>query len=68
MRITKQLRDLTPGTVIYRQTGDIVLTSEYDPFHGWYFCNNIEYTDDGDAYEVDGGYVTPADLLGDEYF
>lgn len=52
-KITTRLFNLTPGTVIYRQSGEIVLTSGYDSFHGWY-----EYAD---------GYVTPADLIGDEY-
>lgn len=52
-KITTRLFNLTPGTVICRQSGEIVLTSGYDSFHGWY-----EYAD---------GYVTPADLIGDEY-
>jgi hypothetical protein len=53
MYITKQIRSFSPGTVIYRTTGDITLATAYDSFHGWY------ETTDGDR-------VTPADLLGCE--
>lgn len=53
MYITKRLFGLLPGTVVFRQTGEITLASAYDSFHG--------------AYETtDGAYVTPADLIGCE--
>lgn len=66
MTITKRMYDIPVGTIIYRSTGDIVITSEYDGFHGWYYCNDIEYDDNGDGLEIDNGNrVTPADLIGD---
>ena len=54
MKITKQLRNLKSGTTIYRWTGAIVLTSDYDETHGWY------------SYAV--GHVYPSDLIGGEIF
>lgn len=66
--MTKRLYDLTPGTIVCRNTGIIVLTSEYNSYHNWYTYNDIEFDDDHeDGIEVDnGGRVTPSDLIGGE--
>ena len=67
MKITKRMTNLEKGSIIYRFTGDIVLTSRFDSYHGWYTYNDLVPNDDGDCIEVDnGGRVTPADLIGDE--
>lgn len=67
MIITKPLKNLTKGTMILHSDGYIVLTSDYDSFHGWYEYHDTEIDDDGDIIELQtGGYVTPADLIKDE--
>lgn len=57
MYITKSNKAFAAGTVVYRQTGTVTLTSAYDSFHGWYSAED----EDGNAVNV-----TPADLIGSE--
>ena len=67
MAITKKLYDLTPGTIITRWTGIIVIKSEYDKFHGWYEAVELIVDDNGDGEEgTEIFYVTPSDLIGGE--
>ena len=69
MTITKRMYNIPAGTTIYRTTGYIVITSEYDSFHGWYDYNDLECDDDGNLIEVNNGrHVTPSDLIGDEIY
>lgn len=69
MIITHRRKDLKAGAVIYRERGAIILTSDYDNYHNGYSYKDIESDNNGGCIEVDnGGFVTPADLVGDEIF
>ena len=62
--ITKRMLGLQPGAVVHMDKCDIVITSEYNDFYGWYRCSSIEYDDLGNASEIPGGIVRPSELIG----
>lgn len=66
MKITRRRYDLTPETVLIRNTGLEVITAPYDPHHDWYLTQDLTETDNGDLAVVPGSEnrVTPADLIG----
>lgn len=66
MKITRRRYDLTPETVLIRNTGLEVITSPYDPHHDWYLTQDLTETDNGDLAVVPGSEnrVAPTDLIG----
>ena len=65
MTITKKMRNLEVGTIIEHTSGYIILTSEFDSFHGAYEYHDIEFDENGEMIEEQtGGYVTLSDLIG----
>lgn len=67
MKITRRRTDLTPGTIIERDSGFEIIVEPYDDFHGWYLTHDMDVTDDGDLVEITTheNRTTPADLIGD---
>lgn len=65
-RIRTRRTDLMAGTFVWRDTGWIVLTSDYQR-DGYYYCRDVEIDDDGNECIGDIEWrVTPADLIGGE--
>lgn len=60
MKITIQLRNLKVGTLVYRNTGVIVIEQPYNTHTDSYMYRDLE--------SEECGSVTPADLLGGEIF
>lgn len=56
---------LKKGTVLERNCGIIILTSDYDAFHNGYDYHDMDINDDGDIVELDtGGTLTVFDIIG----
>lgn len=57
--------NLKKGTVLERNCGIIILTSDYDAFYNGYDYHDMDINDDGDIVELDtGGTVTVFDIIG----